>query len=100
MSLPRCRVAALITIHINMYMDDLLKGVDSVREATGVTKQDIVLFNKLGFKLMKWASNDRNILSGFRNEKLPPNSRNRNNLKENYRTRRQWVWFGTRILMN
>ena len=58
-------MATLLTILFNMYMDDLLKSVNTISEAIHLIKQVTELFNKYGFKLIKWASNDRTILSGF-----------------------------------
>ena len=65
-------MSALLTILFNMYMDDLLKSVDSISEPVCVIKQVIVSCSKYGFNLTKWASNERDVIYEFLKDELSP----------------------------
>ena len=50
------------TIRKNIYMDDIIFGVDSLEEARTIAYEAIELFDSRGFKLVKWSAN-RDTLS-------------------------------------
>ena len=45
------------TIRKNIYMDDVIFGVDSLEEARTIAHEAIELFDSHGFKLVKWSAN-------------------------------------------
>ena len=46
-----------------MYVDDLMKSVSNTESASRLVSQLRELMKKGGFRLMKWISNDRKVLS-------------------------------------
>lgn len=55
------------------YMDDIVTGVSTVSEAQRLKIELIVLLEKGGFELRKWASNEPSLLSHFPSSHLPSN---------------------------
>jgi len=53
------------TIRRNFYVDDCLRAVDSVQEATALVSELRSLLAEGGFKLTKWLSNDRSVLQSI-----------------------------------
>ena len=51
------------TVERNMYVDDLMKSVDTPTTAVRLSTQVRELLAKGGFRLTKWLSNDRRILA-------------------------------------
>ena len=51
------------TVERNMYIDDLMKSVSNTESASRLVSQLRELMKKGGFRLMKWISNDRKVLS-------------------------------------
>lgn len=58
----------------NIYVDDLVVSCENLSEAILIQQQLIALFNKGGFELRKWASNNREFLSNISEDKLHINS--------------------------
>ena len=60
------------TIRKNIYMDDLMFGVDSLDEAKIIANEAIDLFDSRGFKLVKWSANKNAVpvLAKFEKEVL------------------------------
>ena len=54
---------AISTIRKNFYVDDALKSVHSVEQATSLYQQLTEVCAKVGFKLNKWICSDRSVLS-------------------------------------
>ncbi|XP_028410467.1 uncharacterized protein LOC114533081 [Dendronephthya gigantea] len=60
------------TINRNFYVDDCLKSLPTKHEAIGLTKELPVLLSRGGFRLTKWLSNEREVLSHVPdNERAP-----------------------------
>ena len=53
------------TVDKNMYVDDLMKSVNSTEKAIILAQQLRELLQKGGFKLTKWLSNDREVLTAI-----------------------------------
>jgi hypothetical protein len=51
------------TVSNNFYVDDCLKSVPTVGEAVKLVEQLTSLLAKKGFKLTKWMSNEREVIS-------------------------------------
>ena len=58
------------TVNRNFYVDDCLKSVATVPEASRLANQPVQLLAKGGFHLTKWISNSREVL-----EEIPPGER-------------------------
>ena len=70
-----CTNASKITtdaIQKNMYVHDLLKSVDNFEEACIIISEIVSLFCESGFKLTKWTSNSREVMSLLLEEDLSP----------------------------
>lgn len=61
---------AISTVLRNFYVDDCLKSVENDKEALKIAHELLALCSKGGFKLNKWASNNRTLLLS-----IPENSR-------------------------
>ena len=48
-----------------MYVDDLLKSLDTIEEAKMLYRESVELFADSGFKLTKWAANAAEIMQIF-----------------------------------
>ena len=59
-------------VYKDFYVDDLLKSFADVEQATHVSKQLQTLLARGGFKLTKWMSNHRQVLSEFPAEERAP----------------------------
>ena len=46
----------------NMYVDDLLKSLDSMQDACRIYWEMKVLFADFGFTIMKWSANSQEVL--------------------------------------
>ena len=59
-------------IRKNIYMDDVIFGVDSLDEARVIAKEAVELFESRGFKLVKWSANRESlsVLADFDKETL------------------------------
>ena len=53
------------TVEKNIYVDDLMKSVNSTEKAIILAQQLRELLQKGGFKLTKWLSNDREVLTAI-----------------------------------
>ena len=60
------------TIERNFYVDDLLKSVPSAKQGIELANQLTDVLEKGGFKLRKWASNSREVLSSIPNSNRAP----------------------------
>jgi hypothetical protein len=58
------------TLEKNMYVDDLMKSVDTPEKAIKLSEQLRELLSRGGFRLTKWLSNDRKVL-----EEIPESER-------------------------
>lgn len=58
----------------SIYVDDLVVSCENLSEAVLIQQELISLFNKGGFELRKWASNNREFLSNISEENLHINS--------------------------
>ena len=47
----------------DFYVDDFVKSVGTVNEASSLANEVTCLLSKVGFRLMKWMSNSREVLS-------------------------------------
>ena len=56
------------TVLSNFYVDDCLKSVDTVERAVHIAHQLIELLNNGGFRLTKWISSSREVMSGIPEE--------------------------------
>ncbi|XP_031548598.1 uncharacterized protein LOC116286277 [Actinia tenebrosa] len=56
-------VQTIETINNSFYVDDCLKSVANVNEAISLVKELTSLLAKRGFRLTKWVSNEREVLS-------------------------------------
>ena len=59
------------TIERNMYVDDLMKSTRSTESAIVLVGQLIKLMKNSGFRLTKWLSNDRGVISGIPESERP-----------------------------
>ena len=56
------------TVKRDFYVDDLLKSVDNTASAIQLARDVRELLSRGGFRLMKWASNDRAALGSIDRE--------------------------------
>ena len=59
----------------NTYVDDLLKSVDTTKQAKIIYRESTELFSDSGFKLTKWSANAEDILQIIPKEARAPASR-------------------------
>lgn len=62
--------STLKTIERNIYVDDLLKSVETKEEATALVAETTSLLAKGGFRLTKWTSNCPEVLSTLESEEM------------------------------
>ena len=58
------------TVKRNFYMDDLLKSVRDEATATKLQRELTALLARGGFRLTKWSSSSREVLSQIRNQEM------------------------------
>ena len=56
----------------NMYMDDLLKSLDTIGQVLMLYRKSIQLFTNSGFQLMKWATNATELYADILEEQRAP----------------------------
>ena len=66
------------TVNRNFYVDDCVKSVATTEEAVRLVEQLPELLSRGGFRLTKWISNRRKILSSVAKEDLAPSVKNLN----------------------
>ena len=73
----RTHASALTTnaIKKNMYVDDLLKSLDTIEDAKILYRESTELFTDSGFKLTKWSANAAEIMQIVPQEMRAPSSR-------------------------
>ena len=59
----------------NMYVDDLLKSLDTIKDVRTLYRKIIQLFADSGFQLMKWATNAVEVYADIpENQRAPTNT--------------------------
>ena len=71
-------VETIDTVNRNFYVDDCVKSVTTTEEAVRLVEQLPELLSRGGFRLIKWISNHREILSSVAKEDLAPSVKNLN----------------------
>ena len=71
-------VETIDTVNRNFYVDDCVKSVATTEEAVRLVEQLPELLSRGGFRLTKWISNRREILSSVAKEDLAPSVKNLN----------------------
>ncbi|XP_075162890.1 uncharacterized protein LOC142235523 [Haematobia irritans] len=59
-------------IRENLYVDDVLAGAHTVEDAIKSRKELILALDSAGFQLMKWSSNNHNVIQDLPSEQLLP----------------------------
>ncbi|XP_075167730.1 uncharacterized protein LOC142239861 [Haematobia irritans] len=59
-------------IRENLYVDDVLAGAHTIEEAIKSRQELILALDSAGFKLMKWSSNNHNVIQDLPSEQLLP----------------------------
>ncbi|XP_076661059.1 uncharacterized protein LOC143364822 [Halictus rubicundus] len=63
---------AAMRIKRDLYVDDLLTGTDSIREARALRRQITSLLQRGGLNIRQWASNAPELLAGLSDESIHP----------------------------
>ena len=74
-NLPGVNEEVAQRVKLDMYVDDLITGVNDVNEGQRVVKEISDLLHSTGFSLTKWSSNNSDILADIKQEDLAPEIR-------------------------
>ena len=59
----------------NMYVDDLLKSLDSMQDASRIYRKMKILFADSGFTITKWSANSQEVLEQVPEQDRAPQAR-------------------------
>ena len=65
-----------VTLQSDVYIDDLLKSVDTIEEAQELIDGSVKVLGSTGFKMTKWLSNDSRVLQNVKDDDLAPALKN------------------------
>ena len=69
---PGVSVWICSTLQSDVYIDDLLKSVDTIEEARELIDGSVAVLKSTGFKMTKWLSNDSRVLQDVEDDDLAP----------------------------